>query len=754
MRAERRWVGAGLLALMVLIGSGFRGQPAAAQAPAAKEAPGARAPGAAKGPAQPLGTVTLLAADFEQVVVSQAGFYPSTVLCVPGGCGWAVAPGGHSGLHAAAAPDVAGPSDQRLVLGAPWALPAGMSAGTLSYYQRYDFATAGTSTRDGGVIEVSTDNGASWTDASPNLMAGPYNGLIAAGWGNPLDTRPAWVGTTNGQWQQVQLNLAPYAGQALLVRFRLGSTDAGGTGSWAIDDLQASYVAPVPCGPAAWAPAAPLPTARWGAAVVGFGDAVYSFGGATNVQATADARRYDPATNGWTARAPLPDVRVRAAAVSDGTYIYILNGEASVGTPVASLIRFDPATNSYALLTPPPLATRSAGAVYLDGKIYRIGGNVSGGQPTATVDVFTIATGTWAAGPALPGPTAGLVALAHDGAIDVAGGVDSTLFPVATTYRLDPGAGTWSDAAIADLPAPLAAAAGAFYNGRWVVAGGYNLIRTGSLLAWDPAANQWSSLAALPDNVQDAGAGVAGDAFYVVGGATDVLGVTSVAAYYETACPNPTPTPGPSPSPCALTFSDVPANAYFYPAVTALACQGVISGYGDGTFRPYANTTRGQLAKIVVLGLAVPPHDPPAGQYTFADVPPSQPFFSVIEAAAGAGIVSGYACGGPGEPCDAGSRPYFRPGANVTRGQLAKIVAGAAGWPLSNPAAGTFADVAPGSAFYPFVETAVAHGIISGYACGGPGEPCDAQQRPYFRQGNPATRGQIAKIVYGALTAP
>jgi hypothetical protein len=90
----------------------------------------------------------------------------------------------------------------------------------------------------------------------------------------------------------------------------------------------------------------------------------------------------------------------------------------------------------------------------------------------------------------------------------------------------------------------------------------------------------------------------------------------------------------------------------------------------------------------------------------------------------------------------------------VTRGQLSKIIVGAKGWPLADPAAPTFADGAPGSLNYAYIETAVAHAIISGYSCGGPGEPCDSQNRPYFRQFNNATRGQIAKIVYLALTQP
>jgi hypothetical protein len=208
-------------------------------------------------------------------------------------------------------------------------------------------------------------------------------------------------------------------------------------------------------------------------------------------------------------------------------------------------------------------------------------------------------------------------------------------------------------------------------------------------------------------------------------------------------------------TPCALSFSDVSPTDYFYEPVRYLACRGVISGYSDGTFRPGNNTTRGQMVKIVVLGLGVPAYTPPAGA-TFADVPPAHPFFAVIEAAAHAGVVAGYTCGvAANEPCDAQRRPYFRPGADVTRGQLAKIVTIAAGWPARTPAQATFADVPLGSPFFGFVEAASCRGIISGYTCGtAPGEPCDATGRPYFRPGNHATRGQIAKIVYGALTRP
>ncbi|MDQ6603883.1 MAG: hypothetical protein M3Z19_14270, partial [Chloroflexota bacterium] len=71
---------------------------------------------------------------------------------------------------------------------------------------------------------------------------------------------------------------------------------------------------------------------------------------------------------------------------------------------------------------------------------------------------------------------------------------------------------------------------------------------------------------------------------------------------------------------------------------------------------------------------------------------------------------------------------------------------------LVTPPVGTFADIAPGTAYYPFVETAFCHAALNGYNCGGNREPCDPQNRPYFRAGNQAIRAQIATIVYGALS--
>ena len=161
-------------------------------------------------------------------------------------------------------------------------------------------------------------------------------------------------------------------------------------------------------------------------------------------------------------------------------------------------------------------------------------------------------------------------------------------------------------------------------------------------------------------------------------------------------------------------------------------------------FRPNANITRGQVSKVVTLAFGM--NDViPGTQQTFQDVIPNSTFWLYIERLVGRGAISGYPCGGPNEPCVApGNRPYFRPNANVTRGQLTKIVALAKNWGLANPSTASFNDVAVGSTFFQYVETAKQENIITGYPCGGPGEPCPGQ---YFRPDNNVTRGQASKII-------
>jgi len=217
----------------------------------------------------------------------------------------------------------------------------------------------------------------------------------------------------------------------------------------------------------------------------------------------------------------------------------------------------------------------------------------------------------------------------------------------------------------------------------------------------------------------------------------------TTSAHYTGVCSAPTPTP----TACPIEFTDVPSGSTFYPYVRCLACRAVLGGYPDGTFRPNDNLSRGQAAKIVSNAAGFSDDIPPT-QQTFTDVPPGSTFWVYVERGYAHGVFSGYPCGGAGEPCDPQQRPYYRPGNNLSRGQLAKVATNGAGYiDQISPDQASFIDVPADDPFWIYVERAVAHSIISGYPCGGGGEPCDEYNRPYYRPAANVSRGQTAKIV-------
>jgi streptogramin lyase len=233
---------------------------------------------------------------------------------------------------------------------------------------------------------------------------------------------------------------------------------------------------------------------------------------------------------------------------------------------------------------------------------------------------------------------------------------------------------------------------------------------------------------------------------------TDTSTGTPVPTNTYTSTPTTLPT-GTPPSPtatatataCPVQFTDVPEGSTFYAFIRCLACRGIVSGYDDHTFRPGNSVTRGQLSKIVSNSAGF---NEAHSTQQFEDIPVSHTFYIYIARLYTRGIIAGYPCGGPSEPCEPGNLPYFRPGANATRGQITKIDANAAGY--NDPPVGRqFQDVPQGSTFYTYTYQLATRSIMSGYPCGvAPGGPCVAPGNlPYFLPNNNATRGQISKIV-------
>jgi len=147
----------------------------------------------------------------------------------------------HLGSFAWLAGDPAVQSDQQLVSPAV-AIPTGQAPVMLVYWNHQTFESNGpTGCYDAGNLEVSTNGGTTWTQITAGLLTDPYDGLVDAG-NIALGGRQGWCGDP-ADWTKAVVDLAPYAGQTIQLRFRLGSDTGTGREGWYIDDVEVTSCA-------------------------------------------------------------------------------------------------------------------------------------------------------------------------------------------------------------------------------------------------------------------------------------------------------------------------------------------------------------------------------------------------------------------------------------------------------------------------------------------------------------------------------
>jgi hypothetical protein len=122
-------------------------------------------------------------------------------------------------------------------------LQVGSGPLTISFQHRFAFEFAPVANPpiagawDGGVIEISTDNGVTWTD----IGGAAYNGSTNSATTAPIGAnRPAFVNRSTGwpNFTSASLNLGTtYAGQQVKIRFRVGADESTGAPGWEIDDI-------------------------------------------------------------------------------------------------------------------------------------------------------------------------------------------------------------------------------------------------------------------------------------------------------------------------------------------------------------------------------------------------------------------------------------------------------------------------------------------------------------------------------------
>jgi hypothetical protein len=99
---------------------------------------------------------------------------------------------------------------------------------------------------DGGVLEYSLDEGATWVDileASGSVPANPdrflqngYNSTLSTCCSNPIPGRDAWSGDSGG-WQRVIVELSDFAGEKPQFRWRIGCDSSVSDEGWYVDDV-------------------------------------------------------------------------------------------------------------------------------------------------------------------------------------------------------------------------------------------------------------------------------------------------------------------------------------------------------------------------------------------------------------------------------------------------------------------------------------------------------------------------------------
>ncbi|HRE03309.1 MAG TPA: S8 family serine peptidase, partial [Ilumatobacteraceae bacterium] len=134
----------------------------------------------------------------------------------------------HSGAKAFLAADVAVVSDQLLTSPAV-TLPTGQNPLALLFWNHQTIEdSSATACFDGAMLQISTNDGASWTQVPDALLqVGPYQGPISSSFSNPAAGLRAWCGDPQ-DWTRYVVNLDSYAGQTVKFRFRMTSDSSVG----------------------------------------------------------------------------------------------------------------------------------------------------------------------------------------------------------------------------------------------------------------------------------------------------------------------------------------------------------------------------------------------------------------------------------------------------------------------------------------------------------------------------------------------
>ncbi|TDB68969.1 M36 family metallopeptidase [Arundinibacter roseus] len=90
---------------------------------------------------------------------------------------------------------------------------------------------------DGGVVEISTDNGNNWMDLQPYIIQNGYNYMLSSDYANYLGGRPAFSGYVPF-FVNTLIDLSSFINQTIRIRFLFGEDESFGYEGWYLDDIE------------------------------------------------------------------------------------------------------------------------------------------------------------------------------------------------------------------------------------------------------------------------------------------------------------------------------------------------------------------------------------------------------------------------------------------------------------------------------------------------------------------------------------
>jgi hypothetical protein len=167
-------------------------------------------------------------------------------------------------------------------------------------------------------------------------------------------------------------------------------------------------------------------------------------------------------------------------------------------------------------------------------------------------------------------------------------------------------------------------------------------------------------------------------------------------------------------------YIDVKSSQWFSQHIGYLSNHDQISGYGDGTFKPYQVITRAEAAALIGRALL---YDETKTDTIFKDVPRTSFASGYIQRAVEANIITGY---------DDGT---FKPDKTVSRAEMAILIAKAFKLNTNTSIKNNFVDVSESMAAYPYILPIIEAKVTEGFS--------DSTFRPYENM----TRSEFAAFL-------